>query len=955
MNKFLVFLIMICSAFLNAQGYESTILGSNITAPTASGIASKIKSPSAMSTGIPEIEIPFFSLAAHQKGVAINLGLTYHPNNTFMESKASDVGLGWNLTGSTNLIYREVDQGNGVPNNNYHFNFLGRGGTFQFFKEGNALIINKVTENRFQISVTETGTDLYKFKIIDENGISYYFETLDNSYYYNALNAMHKAFTSCFYLTRIDDLNANELAVFEYQEDSYQVPANAGNTSQISVKSLKINKITSRDFGSIQFSYSFDSNFRKSYVDPFQLNFVELKNKAGKLIEKYALQSQYLATGYPYGFIDSGVNFGCSYYLNQQKRQLTKVLKYGTGNSYETTEIKYPATYPGNNFVVSENWSTYPNLDAFTCFTAEYNNPKYLGAGLLQSIKYPNGTEVRYTFEPNIYYVDKSFPNYQHLAPPHEVKDRDAQYFEYIGSYPFDFQYGPYNGGFTLPVNPDEPDGHSYLFFHIRIDELYTNGPIQPTDGNFFVTGELLGGVNGYDVSKKYPPGKRSFSLTGTGGKGIVTIHRIRYKSVPLPNYSTGKGVRIKKIEYLDNNVVNEGLTKSYNYQKFDGSSPTSGFFNEIENEESVVYQNVKETIGQNNGYTKYYYKTLYDLLEPTPPQDTILVGGNTIRFVNILKDGLLAKREVFAADNSLIQKDSIHSEMLSIRSAYVGTGSYNGQSFDFRRNGVIKYQKTISTAYTASGAYSNISEITRDKNDFNVINEKNTGSDGTVSEVNIIYPWGQFQTDPKLWNANITSIPLIVESKRNGSIISKSETKFENTSHFYPTSQLSFLPDNLSQSLKNASFDIYDDKGNLVQYTSFPEVGSTGISTTIIYGYDKTLPIAKIEGAKLSDIPASFITAIVNASNEDGMATVAQEEAKEQALINALNTFKNDVSLQNFMITCYTYNPLIGITTTIPPNGMMELYKYDSFNRLLKTVDVNGNTIKEHKYNYKH
>lgn len=951
MNKFLVFLILLCSVSANAQSYESTILGSNITAPTASGIASKIKSPSAMSTGIPAIEIPFFTLSTHQKSVAINLGLSYHPNNTFMASKASDVGLGWNLTGATNLIYREGNE------NNYHFNFLGRGGTFQFFKEGNTLVINKVTENRFQISVSEigTGTDLYKFKIIDENGISYYFETLDKSYYYTPVNGAHNNFTSCFYLTRIDDVNANELAVFEYQEDNYEVPQYYGMAIQLPVKSLKINKITSRDFGSIQFNYSFDSSERRSYRDPFQLNFVELKNKAGKLIEKYTFQSEHFDTGYPYGFIESGVNFGCSYYISQPKRRLKKVLKYGTGTLYETTEIKYPATYPGNNFVVSDSWTAYPDVGPFKCFTEEYNNPKYLGQGLLQSIKYPNGTEVRYTFEPNMYYVDKSFPNYQHLAPPHDVRDRDAQYFEDIGYYPFDFQSGPYMGGFTLPINPDEPDGHSYLFFHVAIEQLYTNGPIQPTDGNFFVVGELVGGINGYDQNKKYPPGKRSFSLTGTGGKGVVTIKRIRYKSVPLPNYSTGKGVRIKKIEYLDNNIVNEGLTKSYNYQKFDGSNPTSGFFNQIENEESVVYQNVKETIGQNNGYTKYYYKTLYDLLEPTPAPDTILVGGNTIRYVNILKDGLLGKREVFDADNSLIQKDSIHSEMLSIRSAYLGNGSYNGQNFDFRRNGMIKYQKTTSTAYTSSGAYSNTSEITRDTKDFNVIHEKNTGADGTVSEVNTIYPWGQFQTDPRLWNANIISVPLVVEGKRNGSVISKSETKFDNTAHFYPTSQLSFLPDNLSQSLKNASFDIYDDKGNLVQYTSFPEVGSTGISTIIIYGYDKTLPIAKIEGAKLSDIPASLITTIVNASNEDGMATVAQEEAKEQALIAALNTFKNDAALQNFMITCYTYNPLIGITTTIPPTGMMELYKYDSFNRLLKVVDVNGNTVKEHQYNYKH
>ena len=236
-----------------------------------------------------------------------------------------------------------------------------------------------------------------------------------------------------------------------------------------------------------------------------------------------------------------------------------------------------------------------------------------------------------------------------------------------------------------------------------------------------------------------------------------------------------------------------------------------------------------------------------------------------------------------------------------------------------------------------------------------NIVYEKNTGADGIVSEANITYPRGKYQTDPRLWDANITSVPLIVEGKRNGVVLSKSETNFDNTAHYYPTSRFSFLPDNLSQSLKNTSFDIYDDKGNLVQYTSFPEVGSTGVSTTMIYGYDKTLPIAKIEGAKLSEIPASLITAIVNASNEDGLATVAQEEAKEQALINALNSFKNDAALQNFMVSCYTYNPLIGITTSIPPNGIIELYKYDSFNRLQKTVDVNGNTIKEHQYNYKH
>jgi len=957
MNKFLVFLILLCSVSVNAQAYESGIPGLNITAPTASGIASKIKSPSALSTGIPEIDIPFFSLPTHQKGVAINLGLTYHPNNTFMGSKASDVGLGWNLAGATNVIYREIHPGNGAPIDKYHFNFLGRAGTFQFLKQNGSLILTKVTENRFKISVTETGPDLYKFKIIDENGISYHFETLDNSYYFMYGNGgMNTGFTGCYYLTKIQDTNGNELAVFEYQQDSYTVPRYLTNPDLITipVKSLKPSKITSRDFGSVHFSYTFNVNDRKSYQDPFQLNSVELRNTAGRQMEKYMIQSQSGSLSYPLGFIAGGPNSGCLTHEDQYKRLLNKVLKYGSGSSYETTEIKYSLF--GNNFDVTDYWTEYPNVDpSYKCFPEEYKNPKYLGIGLLQSIKYPNGTEVKYTFEPNQYFVDKNSPDYSSFMPPYEVRDRDAQYFEDIGSYPFDVPSGQNFGIFTLPTNPDEPDGHSYLFFHLAVGELYYNDPIQPANGNYFVNASLTGGVDGVDGYKKYPPGKRTFSITGTGGRGTVTVKRIRYKSLPVPNYSTGNGVRIKKIEYLDNNIVAEALTRNYQYQKFDGSNATSGFLNDIEGEQSVVYKNVKETVGQNKGYTKYYYRTLYDLPVQNHIQDTTLVAGNVMKFVNILKDGLLEKREVFNADNSIIQRDSIDSEMIPLDYTYIGLGNYYGQTFDLLRNGIVKNQKTTSTIYSSSGAYTNTAEITRDIKDFNVIYEKNTGADGTVSEVNTTYPWGIYLTEPRLWNANITSVPLVVEGKRNGTVLSKSETKFENPAHFYPTSQLSFLPDNLSQSLKNASFDIYDDKGNLVQFTAFPDTGSTGISTTIIYGYDKTLPIAKIEGAKLSDIPASLITAIVNASNEDGMAALAQEAAKEQTLIAALNTFKNDAALQNFMITCYTYNPLIGITTTIPPNGMMELYKYDSFNRLLKTVDVNGNTIKEHQYNYKH
>ncbi|MGI9650154.1 hypothetical protein [Chryseobacterium sp. RLHN22] len=938
MKKLLIIWVLGLMGHLKAQGYESQIPSLNITAPTASGIASKIKSPSALSTGIPDIEIPFFSLASHSKNVSVNIGLSYHPNNTFMESKASDVGLGWNIAGATNVIYREIPP-SGIPEYTYHFNFLGKSGTFKYTSSGGMM---KVTENRYQISVTETGTDLYNFKIIDENGISYYFETLDISYYkdYNG----NKNYTGCYYLTKIEDVNNSELVSFMYQEDNYQVPSGLGSPYQRPVKSLKVSTITSHDFGSVHFNYTFNSADRKSYQDPFQLNSVILKNKAGRQIERYVFESQSRFFEYPLGFIPGGNPTPCYNKETQGKRLLKKVLKYSTGTPYETTEITYPNFYPVNNFDITDYWTEYPNVDPLNkCFPEEYKNPKYLGQALLKSIKYPNGTEVKYTFEPNQYYVDK---NYQGYIYPHEITDRDAQYFEDIGDFSFDFKAGPKYINFNLPYNTDEPDGYSYLFEHLAIGTLYTDGPFQPTDGNYFLNGAINGGITDVYGHKKYPPGNNTIVVSGTGGTGTYQIKRIRNKSNPLPNYSTGKGVRIKYIEYLQNNVVDSSLTKRFHYEKFDGSMPTSGFLNEIDGQEFVVYKNVKETVGQNKGYTKYYYKTLHDPLDSNSPAGP----PNELRYINILANGLLEKREVFDVNHSIVQKDSIISKLAPL-SVFEGGGSFYGHYYDVLRNGIVEEQKTVSKLYSPSGVYTNTTEIKRDLNNYNVIYEKSTGADGVIKESNITYPFGRTN---RFWNNNIRSIPLTVETKKNGTVISKTETKFEDATHFYPTSQISFLPDNLNQSIKNASYDIYDDKSNPVQITSFPDVGSEGVSTTIIYGYNKTLPIAKIQGAKLSDIPSNLITAIVNASNEDANATAAQEDSKEQTLIAALNTFKNDPALRNFMITCYTYNPLIGITTTIPPNGLMEFYKYDAFNRLLKVVDVNGNTVKEHLYNYK-
>ncbi|MET3539291.1 hypothetical protein SAMN05216324_1501, partial [Chryseobacterium limigenitum] len=154
-----------------------------------------------------------------------------------------------------------------------------------------------------------------------------------------------------------------------------------------------------------------------------------------------------------------------------------------------------------------------------------------------------------------------------------------------------------------------------------------------------------------------------------------------------------------------------------------------------------------------------------------------------------------------------------------------------------------------------------------------------------------------------------------------------------------------------LSTDLQNTpstevTYDKYDSKGNLQQYTT-----KDGISTTIIWGYNNTQPIAKIEGAKLSDIQQSMIDSIVNASNTDALAAPNNDET---SFLSVLNTFKNN--LPNYQVSTYTYDPLIGIRSITPPSGIREVYIYDTANRLkeIRENDATGKLLKEFKYNYK-
>ncbi|VFA41232.1 RHS repeat protein [Chryseobacterium indologenes] len=202
----------------------------------------------------------------------------------------------------------------------------------------------------------------------------------------------------------------------------------------------------------------------------------------------------------------------------------------------------------------------------------------------------------------------------------------------------------------------------------------------------------------------------------------------------------------------------------------------------------------------------------------------------------------------------------------------------------------------------------------------------------------------------------NMVGIPLetITSQTTNGATktLSRVETMYPSS---VPTSQSGDLVLPLSVKtydiLNNipsteVTYDYYDNKGNVIQYTT-----KDGATVGIVWGYNKSLPIAKIEGKDA----AYFMTMLADENNTLSIASNSDIDIiTEENFRTKLDLFQSRQNFFNVLITTYTHDPLIGVTSITPPSKIRTFYKYDSAGRLEKVVDANGQVLKEMKYNYK-
>lgn len=905
----------------------NVVTGQNtpLAEPTTGSLSNYVNTAISPATGVPNIGFPIYQLETNNKEFPVNISLSYHVYNAKSNVPASEVGQGWSLFTSgviTREVVSDIDETKNLTDINeeqadlFYYTIPGHSGKFKILKDpatGNPILNNLTGEKvkiDFERNLGGTKFIINSFKITDERGFQYFFEE------YNVGYGSNINYKTSFVLTKIIDASDTQLITYSYDKKiKYR-----GTSNSLKYQYCKINTISTAR-GKLKFDYSYQSGYEDRPVldnDPYKLNSVSLTDPADRLISKNQFvygSTNVLTEEYQNGAVTEVLN---------SRRALNTIQKLDK-NLVVDEETQFEYDTEGSS---TQYWPYGVEYGDFLCSPNQIVNPKRYTVGLLKKITFPTKGSVMYDFEASTVYEDKSVPPYNPYV----------NYYELLSEIPFDtnisntYQFTVTGStGYLLPRVIDiydirDPRGNLVPF-------RYT----IKNSGNQIIN--LSSGCNNTSIYV-LPPGTYTITISSGGGYGSFEMYKMKNIQVPFKNESPMKaGARIKMIQSFDadGTLVK---TKKYEYNAFANSMNSSGDGYSNENwinsqspyDGFVLYKNVKETEvagTENNGYIKYYFKT---------PNDYVS-SSSTVSFpyYNFTSGGVLNKKEVYNSQNQLTASSEYEynfQEIPNVPETYIAMGT--------TKPSWVQYTKETSKSYLDQNIYQKIKESIFSPDHFQEILSKSISADGDISEVTTKYASEMGNT--RFLNKNMISVPLQIESKSNGTVMSQVKTLYDNNTHFYPTSVESTDLNQIPETL--LTFDLYDSKGNLLQTTD-----KSGNSVTTIWGYHQTLPIAQIAGANYNNIASiPEIAAAITASDGD-----ADNPANEGALLSALENLRLATQLQAYSLTTNTYDPLIGVTNTISANGIRQTYEYDASGKLLRVKNSAGQVIKENQYNYKH
>ena len=137
---------------------------------------------------------------------------------------------------------------------------------------------------------------------------------------------------------------------------------------------------------------------------------------------------------------------------------------------------------------------------------------------------------------------------------------------------------------------------------------------------------------------------------------------------------------------------------------------------------------------------------------------------------------------------------------------------------------------------------------------------------------------------------------------------------------------------------VQRATYHQYDEKGNILEFSKEDDV-----SSTYLWGYNQTYPVAQI-------VNATYAQAIAELAPGD-LAFLQGNTLSDTQIRSKIDLIRQ--GLPDAQVTCYTYDPLVGMTSQTDPRGKTVTYEYDDLNRLKLVRDHNTDIVQKYEYAY--
>lgn len=641
---------------------------------------------------------------------------------------------------------------------------------------------------------------------------------------------------------------------------------------------------------------------------------------------------------------------------------------------------------------------------------------EFMKACNITEIQYPTGGKHQFVFEPNVYskeihtitnhtlytgisgyeISELTYTNSEVFNIPSNLEVVDV-YFEYrIATKSYTEGYGscaingnPFRIDLSTPTNPNSFIQHfPTTFLHTGTNNLnviafHGNSKltIRLRDKNSSFQNTIAGGLRilqtttsdpatntslviNYEYTKHDP---QTFLNTGVSSGSIVT------EPVCISTYLKPDNVQVLKLSPTSN--INLGSTHGgyvgYQEVKVTKNTGTNG-------SEIYFYSTAKQypdlriikyggidvssnVIDLHNITDQYIVNSGLRLVEPFVP-----LASNDFR------RGLLTKKIVLNSSNLPVQKeeytynfeklDSISGIKIIARHRWVyemGTHFYKLVRIDFNTYKEIIGKKMMtgkivtnyflinnsSSVITYSYSYSN-SPI--------LLSYVEENYDSKIFQTNYKYP-KDYNLFPTLIARNIISIPIKIEKLVDNKLTEGTNIFYDDfgkpiQTYKYESTTLQtppvFNPNQIIPAqYKKKIVYIYDPVfQNMIESQKVDD-----FPTAYIWGYNNSFPVVKIDGINYNAISSTIKTAI--SSRTFTTSSINSDVKVDVDYLKGL--LSGIMSDPKYMVTFYTYSPLVGMTSQTDPKGITTYYEYNPMMQLERILDDKANILKEYKYHY--